>query len=380
MRIALVTRRFPPCIGGAERVLHYLASALAAAGAEVSVFTSRLDRRLSAHETVGDPGSTIAVERLATSPLRFVGTLAYMRALHRRLQEVPLDVIYVSMLKHDAYVAVDAGRSRGIPVILRPEGAGLTGDLAWQSWGSFGRRIGRRCEQADAIVAISSAVRAELVGAGYDADRVHDLPNGVPVPAVGWRTREALPQRAIFIGRLAPEKGLDTLIQAWKAVAAQGSPGELVLVGAGPERASLVASAEGSGIGTHIRWTGAISDTEEVLRTGDVFVLPSREEGMSIALLEAMALGIPIVATDIPGNRRLVENQVHGLLVPPDDPRALARAIHEQWQNPRRASEMGRAARERVRAEYSIEQMAKRHLELFERLVRESQSRRGAVC
>jgi glycosyltransferase involved in cell wall biosynthesis len=380
LRIALVTRRFPPFIGGAERVLRYLASALSAAGAEVSVFTSRLDRRLAACETVGDPSSTFAVERLATSPLRFVGTLAYMRALHRRLQEVPLDVIYVSMLKHDAYVAVAVGRSQGIPVILRPEGAGLTGDLAWQSWGRFGRRIGRRCKQADAIVAISSAVRAELVDAGYDADRLHDLPNGVPVPEEAWRTREALPKRAIFIGRLAPEKGLDTLIQSWKTVAALGSHVELVLVGSGPERASLVAQADGLGIGSIVRWTGAISDTEEVLRTGDVFVLPSREEGMSIALLEAMALGIPIVATDIPGNRRIVENQVHGLLVPPDEPEALARGIREQWQNPRRASEMGSAARERVRAEYSIEQMAKRHLELFERLVRESRSRRGAAC
>ncbi len=83
-----------------------------------------------------------------------------MRNLARWFAAHPVDLAYVSMLKHDAYVAVEAGRRQGFPVVLRPEGAGATGDLAWQTWGKFGRQIGNRCKQADAFVAISREIAA----------------------------------------------------------------------------------------------------------------------------------------------------------------------------------------------------------------------------
>ena len=104
---------------------------------------------------------------------------------------------------------------------------------------------------------------------------------------------------------------------------------------------------------------GATADPGEALREADLFVLPSREEGMSIALLEAMALGIPLVASSIPGNRRLVSDFKHGRLVPPDDPAGLARVIIDQWDNFDRAFQMSRAARSRVDQEFSIQRIAR---------------------
>ena len=89
---------------------------------------------------------------------------------------------------------------------------------------------------------------------------------------------------------------------------------------------------------------GAVPDPTDVLRAADLFILPSREEGMSIALLEAMALGIPLIASSIVGNRRLVSDYKHGRLAPPDDPKALAEVIIDQWDNFDRAFHMGRAA------------------------------------
>src|ERR1700735_2693891 len=153
MKIALVTRRYPPLIGGAERVLSYLAAGLAAEGAEVDVLTSRVEGLPAVEES-----ETFRVVRLATSRARFVGTWLYMRELARWFARNRVDLAYVSMLKHDAYVVVGEGRRRGFPVVLRPEGAGATGDLAWQAWGRFGRQIGRRCQKADAFVAISPRV------------------------------------------------------------------------------------------------------------------------------------------------------------------------------------------------------------------------------
>ena len=124
------------------------------------------------------------------------------------------------------------------------------------------------------------------------------------------------------------------------------------------------------GPGQAIDIPGAVADPKGALREADLFVLPSREEGMSIALLEAMALGIPLVASSIPGNRYVVSDFKHGRLVSPDDPVALARVIIEQWQNFDRAFQMSRAARNRVDQEFSIQRMARNHLTLFEDIVK----------
>lgn len=376
MKIALITRRYPPLIGGAEKVLGYLAPALAAEGAEVTVLTARPPGlEVPDRETFNPPGqggSTAAagrltVVRLPTSRLRFVGTWLYMRHLGRWLSTHAVDLAYVSMLKHDAYVAVGVGRRRGFPVVLRPEGAGATGDLAWQSWGRFGRTIGARCEQADAIVSISAAVTAELRRAGYEASRIHALPNGVPVPGSAWQRRGGWREgpRAVFVGRLAPEKGLDVLLDAWPKVTAAFPRARLALVGEGPQRSALEAQAGRLGLADSVEFPGAVDDPTGRLRAADLFVLPSREEGMSVALLEAMALGLPLVATSIAGNRRLVQDFRHGRLVAPEDPDALGGAIVEQWSGFDRACHMGRAARRRVQDEFSIQAVARRHLELF---------------
>ncbi|MBX6313326.1 MAG: glycosyltransferase [Isosphaeraceae bacterium] len=376
-RIALVTRRYPPLIGGAERVLSYLAPALAAEGAEVVVVTAQVPG-LPAEAY---PPSSVPVVRLPTARTRFVGTWLYMRNLARWFARNPIDLAYVSMLKHDAYVAIGVGRRLGFPVVLRPEGAGATGDLAWQSWGRFGRTIGRRCRQADAVVAISPAIRAELLAAGYDPARIHDLPNGVPVPEEPWQPRAGWREapQAIFVGRLAPEKGLDTLVAAWTQVRAEHPRARLALLGEGPMRPVLEEQIARLGLADAIVLAGPAADVTDRLRAADLFVLPSREEGMSIALLEAMALGLPAVATAIPGNLGLMTNGVHGRLTPPDDPEGLARAILAQWADPDAARAMAAVARGRVMREFSIAAVARRHLDLFQRLIRaKNRSRWGA--
>lgn len=370
MKIALVTRRYPPLIGGAERILSYLAAALASEGAEVVVLTARSEQGLSGFEVGGDVGmGSFRVVRLRTSGVRFVGTWLYMRELSRWFARNPVDLAYVSMLKHDAYVTVGEGQRQGFPVVLRPEGAGATGDLAWQKWGRFGRQIGQKCRQADAFVAISPAVRAELETGGYDRSRIVDLPNGVPVPEIPWCPRDdSHSLRAIFVGRLAPEKGLGALVDAWPIVLEERPGAKLTLVGEGPERSSLEGRIARLGLARSVELVGARADPSVLLRQADLFVLPSREEGMSIALLEAMALGIPSIASAIPGNLALLTDGVHGRVAPPDDPSSLARAILDHRADPAAVS-MASAARRRVIEHYSIAAVARGHLELFNRLV-----------
>jgi glycosyltransferase involved in cell wall biosynthesis len=382
VKIALVTRRYPPLIGGAEKVLSYLAPALAAEGAEVTVLTARL-AGLPKRETIPTAAGSLTVVRLPSTRLRFAGTWLYMRNLRRWLDRHPIDLAYVSMLKHDAYVAVGAGRRRGFPVVLRPEGAGATGDLAWQTWGRFGRTIGRRCRSADAIVAISRAIRDELVRNGYDrTTEIIELPNGVPVPADPWRRRDAWRSspRAVFVGRLAPEKGLDTLIDAWPIVLESYPSARLTLVGDGPERPALEARRDRLGLGSTIEFSGPSDDPTPLLRASDLFVLPSREEGMSIALLEAMALGMPVVASSIPGNRRLVADFRQGRLFPVNNPRLLALTILDQWADFDRAAHMAAAARGLVNQKYAIAAVARQHMDLFRRLVLAKNERRDDLA
>lgn len=372
MKLALISRRYPPLIGGAEKVVSYLAAALAGQGAEVDVLTARPPGSgLPEAEEVEANRGRLTLRRLPTSRVRFVGTWRYMRNLRAWLESNPPDLAYVSMLKHDAYVAVEVGRRLGFPVVLRPEGAGATGDLAWQGWGRFGRRIGERTRRADALVAISKPIRQELLAAGYDPAKVHDLPNGVPIPEPIWQRRpdwRAKP-RAVYVGRLAAEKGIETLIEAWVEVRRAWPTAVLTLVGDGPERPGLEAGVGKLGLGDAVEFLGAVGEVGPVLRGSDLFVLPSREEGMSIALLEAMALGLPVVASDIAGNRRVVVDYKNGRLAPTGDPAGLAQVIGEQWDGFDRAFHMSRAARQRVVHEFSIEAVARRHLELFERLV-----------
>ncbi len=205
--------------------------------------------------------------------------------------------------------------------------------------------------------------------------RIVSLPNGVPVPGTPWQKRPDWRNapRAAFVGRLAPEKGLDTLIDAWPIVQTAHPEARLILIGEGPERASLEARVAARGLtlgpGRAVEMPGVATDATNALRDVNLFVLPSREEGMSIALLEAMALGVPAVASSIPGNRRLIGDFKHGRLAPPDDREGLARVINEQWASFDRAFHMSRAARSRVEQEFSIRSVARRHLELFQEIV-----------
>ena len=184
LRLALVTQRYPPLIGGAEKVFSYLAMALSAKGADVTVLTSQptgLDLVRHGNGFVEpaqkvthdlEAQATVKVTRLPTSPLHMWGTLVYMGHLAQWFRANTVDLAYVSMLKHDAYAVLGAARRFKFPVVLRPEGAGATGDVAWQSWGNFGRWIGQRCRDADAFVAVSSSYRdraAERLGTGHNA-------------------------------------------------------------------------------------------------------------------------------------------------------------------------------------------------------------------
>jgi glycosyltransferase involved in cell wall biosynthesis len=183
---------------------------------------------------------------------------------------------------------------------------------------------------------------------------------------------------AVYTGRLNEEKGLTCLVDAWSLVLKNRSNARLWLVGEGPLRDRLAEQIERLHIRGRCVLVGSFDSVDELLAAADLFVLPSREEGMSISLLEAMVNGLPIVAGDIPGNRALITSGTHGLLVNPEDRAAFAAAISSLLDAPSRAAELGAAARRRVQEHFSLRTMVERHLQLFELLTGTSKRVTGA--
>ncbi len=321
------------------------------------------------HSATGEPANP-AVVRLPYNGIRFIGTALYMRSLKRWLRSNPPQLVYVSMLKHDAYEATRWCRAAGVPVVLRPEGAGPTGDMAWQSRDRFGARILAGTQTADAFVALSERIRDELIEAGYGSNRIHVIPNGVPVPEFSWEPQyRADEPEVIYVGRLAPEKGVDRLLAAWPQVIQEIPGAKLNLLGEGIEMPALRTQSSSLGITESVRFAGARQDVRRFLERSSVFVLPSREEGLSIALLEAMALGIPVVVSDIPGNATLVKPNETGQSIDADSPQALAKAIVVAISQSAPILSMAHTGRTLVTDRFSIRSAAELHIELFRELI-----------
>jgi glycosyltransferase involved in cell wall biosynthesis len=383
LRVACVTRRFWPLVGGAETVMARLAGAFQKRGMPTVVLTAQWQRDWP--RQIDHGGARVI--RLPHSSVRMLGTLRYMTELGRwlRRNRREIDLVYVSMLKHDAYVAAGLGRRLGFPVVLRAEGAGLSGDCHWQLSARGGVALKRRCMRANAFVAPSRAIERELIAAGYARPRIHYVPNGVPVsePRTSQRRREARAALAehsrllaaeedapvaVYAGRLHPAKGLVELVEAWRGVIERAPSARLWLVGEGSEADRLRSHIEARGLAGAVVLAGAFDDVGDFLAAADLFVLPSHEEGMSMALLEAMAAGLPIVASDIPGNRTLLEDGVHARLTPVGDVGSLTESIVEMLLDRELAAPLGAAARRRAETEFSLERCVERHVELFERL------------
>lgn len=383
-RIALVTRRYWPQVGGAERAMAGLAAEFRQQGHPCMVLTAQWEP----HWPTECVHREVPVTRLAQPQVRGWGTIRYMHALSRwfRRHAGEWDAVLVSMLKHDAYAAITSLRRTRVPVVLRAEGAGDTGDVQWQRTARFGSRIKQACLEADALIAPSAAIADELMHAGYLPSRIHLIPNGVPLrpPASVDAKRSARQAIAganmalemvpdaplvVYTGRLHERKGLQDLVQAWQSIVCKRPNARLWMVGEGPYREDLYDRMVDLGIHHQAYLPGAFDDVDDVLTAADLFVLPSYEEGMSLALLEAMAAGVPVVATDIPGNRALVTHEEHGLLVPPHDPSALRSAIERLLESPQLAQRLAANARARVEAEFSLAVMARRHLEVIEEAI-----------
>jgi glycosyltransferase involved in cell wall biosynthesis len=217
-----------------------------------------------------------------------------------------------------------------------------------------------KVRRADAVVCISDFVRSQLMSLVPPADwaRLHTVRCGIDVerfrPPDG--PRAAGRGEILTVAAMSPRKGHAVLLAALAELARRGADFGALLVGDGPERPALERLADELGIRARVRFAGALAeeDLPPLYRAADVFCLPSYAEGVPIVLMEAMASELPVVATGVMGVPELVEDGRSGLVVPPGRPDALADALAQLLDDPALRSELGRAARERVRSEYEV--------------------------
>lgn len=230
------------------------------------------------------------------------------------------------------------------------------------SWNNFLLR------QADAVHVISPHLKEYLSTIPFPPKTVYTIINGVDVP-VNLNTYDhkwihknySLPQNGVVIGttgRLEDVKGYDVLITAMATLRRHHSQVYLILVGDGSRRSSLQRLAEELGLAGYVIFTGYTSTIWEHLMSMDMFVCSSRSEGVPFSVLEAMAVGLPIIATNVGGIPGIIANQHSGILIPPNNPDAMAEALQELLANPDKAAQLGQNASARIKNEFSAQYMA----------------------
>jgi glycosyltransferase involved in cell wall biosynthesis len=234
---------------------------------------------------------------------------------------------------------------------------------------------------AGRLVTVSEANKRFLTEqVGIPSKRIEVIPNGVPVdvsaPAATLSAlRDSLniePHHKVVgaVGSLYPIKGHRYLIDAMPAVLSRFPQTVCVIVGQGGLREELEALASRLGIAQHLRLLGHREDVHDLLSICDMFVLPSLSEGMPLALLEAMAAGLPAVATRVGGVTEVVDDGKTGLLVPAEDSGALAASIVNLLDNPLLAKELGEAARHVAASRFSLAGMVRAYEGIYSELIR----------
>ena len=390
-RVCLLTETFYPVVGGGETYARVFARALNDLGMGVFIITRRSKRELESHELID------GIEVFRVSPTRGMrlgkyAMLPFVAAGLFRMRG-SYDIVYVSNFRILGVLGVVAARVLRKKCVLR---GGTCGEIS----GSYAAGHGvlsrlaamllsgpfafRRCvlRRADAFVGISSAIVEEFLQCGVPEQKIVLLPSGVDIsqfrPVDGDRKRElraklGLPVTGFLVGysgKLNRGKGLNHLIAAAVELARQHDDIHVVLIGSGSGQflsceSDLRDMVCKHGIEDKVTFTGYVTNVQEYLCSLDAFAFPTENEALGNALLEAMACGLPAVASRVGGVPDILTDGIDGLLVPPGRPQALVEAICALKADPSMAARLASAARATIESRFSLENLARQHLDFL---------------
>jgi glycosyltransferase involved in cell wall biosynthesis len=358
----------PAMFGGLERVVHALAAGQQRRHHEVHVIVLR------------EPGTA---EPLIAAQLRESNVAVISVVLPSRAYWTQLRILH----EHFARLAPDVIHTHGylpdvLSMLLMPRISArrvstVHGFIGGTRRGRFYEWLQCRAYRWVDAVAVSQKLAKDLVQRGVPVGRVHFIANAAvaienPLGRAAARERLGIPSAAFsigWVGRVSREKGLDVLIDALPALSELHA--RVTVIGDGPKRAELDESARQIGDATAIAWAGVIPDAARLLRAFDVLVISSRTEGTPMILLEAMAIGVPVVTTAVGGIPDVVTND-EAILVPSENPVALAAAIQSVHDDRDAAMERAQRAVLRLATSFSAENWLTQYDRLYETLIARS--------
>jgi glycosyltransferase involved in cell wall biosynthesis len=388
MKVLMVISQFHPIIGGAEKQAQLLAKELIEKGIRVNIITGWWRFNTPPKEMIDG----VQVLRnfscwgmFGIKGIRTLGALTYMMTLgfylltHRRAY----DIIHVHQALYPAFVSVLFGKELiHKPVLVKSASSGMTSDIKQLRRFPLGNlQLKYLLKNMDFLVALNKMSGEEFIEIGFPESQIVYIPNGVKI----------LPENKVSYGRvisvlatarLSEEKGIDVLLKAWAIVSQQEKTLKLIILGSGPLESELKRLSQSLAITDSVGFPGMVHNVSKYLKETDLFVLPSRTEGVSNALLEAMSHGIPSIATNVGGNGQALgmdESKKiplggfllakHGVLINPDDAKGLSEAILYLIREGKVREEMGRGGRAFVQENYSIDLIADRYIALYRRML-----------
>jgi len=397
MKICIFTETYYPVMGGGETQAQLLAEGLIARGHSVLLITRRSDATLEKHERYGE----LDVYRLApvgNGQLKKWGLiLSSLPALIRLRNRY--DLIFVSGYRIIGVTASIIGKLLRKPVVLKADSQGeMSGDFFESGLKKFGIShksllfrlfLGFRnaiLKKADAFSAISPEIASEFSSNGIPLNQIHLIPNSVdinnfktvePGQKVLIREKLNLPQSktiAIYTGRLVSYKGLPLLLRVWNDIRRKHENVLLILAGTGGldihncenELRSYVKS---EGMEEQVLFTGVIRNVPEYLQASDLFIFPTEDDAFPSSIVEAMACGLPVIATPVGAIKNIITDRETGLLIQPGNAEQLFQALNVMLSDHALASRFGIAARKAVRELYSTEIVTEKYITLFQSFI-----------
>jgi glycosyltransferase involved in cell wall biosynthesis len=395
-RVCILTETFYPVVGGGETQARALADSLTEAGLSVMVLTRRSNDAFKKVERLGQ----VMVHRLPP-----VGNEHYKK-WGLLLSSLPVlikqsrryDLIFVSGFRVLGIAAVLTSRLLGKICVLKADSLGeMSGDFFTDGLAKHGLDTrsflfraflelrNRILKRAHAFVAISAEVATELVDYGVNLRKIQSIPNGVdtakfhPVNAVEkqeLRCKLGIPERDTIItytGRLVSYKGLPLLLRVWQEIQRQHENVTLLLVGSGGLdihncEAELKEYVATHGLQHSVVFVGNVENVQEYLQTSDIFVFPTESEAFGIALVEAMACGLPVISTTIGGVKDILQHEENGLAVQPGNFEQLYAALDQAITDPSLSTRLGNAAWRTAQHRYSSEVITQAYVRLFRSL------------
>ena len=246
-------------------------------------------------------------------------------------------------------------------------------------------------KRADVFLSIAPVIRDEYEACGIPLAKIVDIPNGIdvarfspvtPETKLALRQKLGLPEGQLFAytGKLNRGKGLEFLLRVWKEWGLKHPECKLLLIGSGAMQflsceKELREFVDRNAMQAEVIFAGSVSNVQEYLQASDYFVFPSESEALPLALLEALATGLPTVASDIGGCRAIITDGRDGRLAPPNDAAAWTAGLDALVGNPAQAMEWGKAGHETVVTTFGIARIAEEHLKRFRSICGE-----GATC